>query len=54
MYIVSLPEWGDLIHTHGNTYAEAVQNGQELLDGLIESRRQHGESLPQPRVFVTA
>lgn len=54
VYIVSLPEWGDLIHTHGNTYAEAVQHGQELLEGLIESRRQHGEPLPQPLVFVTA
>lgn len=48
-YVVSLPEWGDLLHTHGDTYEEAVKNGQELLEGLIESRRQHGEPLPKPR-----
>ncbi|MEL7244983.1 MAG: type II toxin-antitoxin system HicB family antitoxin, partial [Cyanobacteria bacterium J06573_2] len=23
-YIVSLPEWGDFCHTHGDTYEEAV------------------------------
>lgn len=54
VYIVSFPEWGDLLHTHGDTYEEAVKNGQELLEGLIESRRQHGEPLPQPQLFVTA
>ena len=53
-YIVSLPEWGDLLHTHGDTYEEAVKNGQELLEGLIEARLQHGESLPQPHVYATA
>lgn len=30
IYIVSFPEWGDLLHTHGDTYEEAVRNGQEL------------------------
>jgi antitoxin HicB len=53
-YIVSLPEWGDLVHTHGNTYEEALKNGQELLQGLIEARCQHGEALPAPRVYVSA
>ena len=53
-YIVSLPEWGDLLHTHGDTYEEAVKNGQELLEGLIEARRQHGEPLPQPQMYATA
>lgn len=52
-YIVSFPEWGNLLHTHGNTYEDAVKNGQELLEGLIESRRQHGEPLPAPRVYVS-
>jgi antitoxin HicB len=53
-YIVSLPEWGDLVHTHGDTYEEAVKNGQELLDGLIESRHQHGEPLPAPQIYASA
>jgi predicted RNase H-like HicB family nuclease len=53
-YIVSLPEWGDLVHTHGETYAEAVAMGEELLAGLIASRQQHGESLPAPNIFTAA
>jgi antitoxin HicB len=53
-YIVSLPEWGDLVHTHGETYAEAVARGEELLEGLIASRQQHGESLPTPHIFAHA
>ncbi|MDP9373414.1 MAG: type II toxin-antitoxin system HicB family antitoxin [Chloroflexota bacterium] len=51
-YIVSLPEWGDLIHTHGDTYEEALQRGKELLEALVASRQQHGEPLPEPRVFA--
>lgn len=53
-YIVSLPEWGDLVHTHGETYAEAVALGEDLLAGLIASRQQHGEPLPPPHVFAHA
>lgn len=51
-YVVSLPEWGDLVHTHGDTYADALQRGQELLEMLVESRRAHSEALPEPRVFA--
>ncbi|HKV85341.1 MAG TPA: type II toxin-antitoxin system HicB family antitoxin [Ktedonobacterales bacterium] len=54
VYIVSFPEWGGLLHTHGDSYAEAVKNGQELLEGLVQSRRQHGEPLPAPRIYATA
>ena len=52
VYVVSLPEWGDLVHTHGTTYEEALQQGKELLAGLIAARQQQGEPLPPPRVFV--
>lgn len=52
VFVVSLPEWGDLIHTHGDTYEEALQHGQELIALLIQSRRDHDEALPEPRVFV--
>jgi len=54
LYIVSFPEWGDLVHAHGATYEEAVRNGQELLDDLIAVRKEVGEPLPEPRVFATA
>lgn len=54
VYVVSLPEWGDLMHTHGETYEEALQRGRELIDLLIASRRANGEALPEPRVFATS
>jgi antitoxin HicB len=52
VYVVSLPEWGTLIHTHGGTYEEALQQGKELIAALIASRQQDGEPLPRPRVFA--
>src|SRR5438876_11222589 len=32
-YVVSLPDSGDLVHTHGATYEEALQRGKELIEG---------------------
>ena len=31
-YVVSLPEFGPYAHTHGNSYEEALKNGQEVLE----------------------
>ncbi|HUY79833.1 MAG TPA: type II toxin-antitoxin system HicB family antitoxin [Ktedonobacterales bacterium] len=53
-FIVSFPEWGPNTHTHGTTYAEAVQNGQEVLADLIDLWQELGRSLPQARIFATA
>ena len=47
-YIVSLPEFGPYAHTHGNTYEEALQAGQEVIELLIEDYRARGKALPQP------
>lgn len=35
VYVVSLSEWGDLVHTHGGAYEEALQRGPDLLNLLI-------------------
>ncbi len=51
VYVVSLPEWGDSIHTHGATYAEAAEMGAELLALLITTTRQRGEPLPSQVLF---
>jgi predicted RNase H-like HicB family nuclease len=48
IYIVSLPEFGDRVHTHGDTYAEAIQHGEEVLELLIEEYQIQGRALPQP------
>ena len=52
VYIVSLPEWGELVHTHGATYEEALARGKELIEGLVVARQQSGEPLPELRVFA--
>jgi antitoxin HicB len=54
VYVVSLPEWGKYAQTHGATYDDAVRNGQEVLQMLIDSARLQGERLPEPRVFARA
>ncbi len=54
-YVVILPEWSDHVimpATHGSTYNEAVQQGQEVLEMLVESAKSHGESLPAPKVHA--
>ncbi len=48
-YIVSLPEFGPYAHTHGDTYASALQNAEEVLELLIEDYQAQGKPLPQPR-----
>ncbi|MGQ4649779.1 type II toxin-antitoxin system HicB family antitoxin [Lyngbya aestuarii] len=50
-YVVSLPEWGEFCHTHGDTYEEALKNAQEVLELLIESALDEGEPLPKPIIF---
>ena len=56
-YLVTLPEWADRVMmpvTHGNTYDEAVRNGQEVLKMLVDSAQERGEVLPTPRTFAGA
>ena len=53
-YIVSLPEWGDHVHTHGATYEEAVRAGHEVLTDLIGLWNEQDRPLPEPRVFAPA
>ena len=56
-YLVTFPEWADRVNlpaTHGDTYEEAVKNGQQVLAMLVEATRQHGDSLPEARVHAAA
>ena len=46
-YITSLPEFGPYALTHGETYEEALLNGQEVLELLMESTL----PLPPPHTF---
>jgi len=54
VYIVTFPEWeaaGHIVHTHGTTHEEAVSQGREALELLVESAMVVGTELPLPRTF---
>jgi predicted RNase H-like HicB family nuclease len=46
-FIVTLPEF-DNAKTHGSTYNEAVKNGEEAIDALIETFKSRNLPLPKP------
>jgi predicted RNase H-like HicB family nuclease len=52
-FVVFLPEFEDVMQpvTHGETYAEAFQNAQEVLELLVESSLEEGKALPTPKQF---
>jgi antitoxin HicB len=50
-FVVSLPEWGEFCHTHGDTYEEAFKNAQEVLEMLVETAYKNGEPLPEPKTL---
>ena len=55
-FVVFLPEFETVMQpvTHGETYEEAVQNAQEVLELLVESALEAGQPLPAPRKFFQA
>lgn len=56
-YLVELPEFTNQVQqffTHGDTYEEALNNAQEVLDLLIEDYQAEGKPLPQPQVLQIA
>ena len=56
-YLVTLPEWAERVMmpvTHGSTYSEAVQHGQEVLEMLMNDALQDGEPVPPPKTHVAA
>jgi predicted RNase H-like HicB family nuclease len=47
LYLVHFPEFpGQHFITHGKTYEEAAQNGQDALEGLIAVLSDSGQPLP--------
>ncbi|MEM8638215.1 MAG: type II toxin-antitoxin system HicB family antitoxin [Cyanobacteria bacterium P01_G01_bin.54] len=56
-YLVELPEFATEIQryfTHGETYEEASKNAKEVLELLIESYKDEGRDLPQPKTLQAA
>jgi len=56
-YLVELPEFTNALQryfTHGDTYAEAIANAEEVLELLIEDYETSGKLLPSPQVLQLA
>lgn len=56
-FLVILPEWADRVImpvTHGDTYNNAVQHGQEVLEMLVHDALRDAEPLPRPKIHVGA
>ena len=50
VFLVHLPEFpSQHFVTHGTTYDEALQNGLEVIELLVESYQEEGRSLPSLR-----
>ena len=52
-FLVHLPEFpSQHFVTHGKTYDEALQNGLEVIELLVESYQEEGRSLPSLQLAV--
>ena len=51
-FVVTLPEWGELCQTYGDTYEEALQNAKEVLQLMVNSSLEEGSSLPKAKMFT--
>jgi predicted RNase H-like HicB family nuclease len=48
LYLVHFPDFpGQHFITHGRTYQEAAQNGQDALEGLIFVLRETSQPIPE-------
>lgn len=50
-FVVTLPEWGELCQTYGDTYEEALKNAKEVLQLMIDSSLAEEASLPKANTF---
>lgn len=51
VFIATVPELPGC-RTHGHSYEEAVQRGQEAAEGWIEAMRHWDRPIPPPRYFA--
>ena len=51
IYVVQVPELPGCV-THGDTYEEAVRQGQDAIESWIDAARADGTPIPAPRVTI--
>jgi predicted RNase H-like HicB family nuclease len=57
IFVVTIPEFADRLTmpcTHGDSYEDAVQAGQELIETFLEIWTEEGRSIPEPQNLVIA
>ena len=57
LFLVTIPEFADRVVmpcTHGKTRAEAIQNGEEVIDLYLTAWQAEGEFIPEPRTLQIA
>jgi len=50
-FIVTVPELSGCI-THGFTYEEAVRQGQDAIESMLDALHAWGQPIPPPRVYA--
>jgi len=50
-YIVTVPELPGCV-THGFTYEEAVRQGQDAIESVLDALHAWGRPIPAPRVYA--
>ena len=55
-FVVFLPEFKNVMQpvTHGETYEEALKNGKEVLELIVEEYQEDGKPLPEIKSLVFA
>ena len=57
IFVVTIPEFADRLMmpcTHGDSYEDAVQAGQEVIETFREIWTEEGRSIPEPQSLVMA
>jgi predicted RNase H-like HicB family nuclease len=57
LFLVTIPEFSDRVVmpcTHGETRAEAIQKGEDVIEMYLEAWQEEGEVIPQPKTLQIA
>jgi predicted RNase H-like HicB family nuclease len=57
LFLVTIPEFAERVVmpcTHGQTRAEAIQNGEEVIEMYLQAWQAEGQPIPKPRTLQTA
>ena len=50
-FVLTVPELPGCI-THGSSYKDAVEQGQNAIESWIDAARSWGDAIPEPRAFT--